>query len=178
MAAGKEKGRKLIGEKAAAAGMPRRSFLGRLWLLLGLAALAETAWLVAAFLRPRKTESDGTAAAAIVTAGRLDDFEPGTVTAFPAGRFYLARLDDGGFLALSRTCTHLGCTVPWVEEEKKFVCPCHASAFDIRGEVVNPPAPRALDTYPVRIEGDVVRVDTGRAVPRRRFDISQVTHPR
>ena len=59
------------------------------------------------------------------------------------------RLDDGGLLALSCKCTHLGCTVPWVEKEKKFLCPCHASAFDITGNVINSPAARALDTFPV-----------------------------
>ena len=41
-------------------------------------------------------------------------------------------LEDGGFLALHRQCTHLGCTVPWVPARQAFVCPCHASAFDIR----------------------------------------------
>jgi len=178
MAAKKNKPEKRGSAAQASAELPRRSFLKRLWLLLGLAVLAETIWLVAAFLRPRRPRTEDASASGIVIAGKLADFENGTVTAFPAGRFYLARLDDGGFLALSRVCTHLGCTVPWVEEEKKFVCPCHASAFDIRGEVVNPPAPRALDTYRVRIEGDVVKVDTGRAVPRRKFDVSQVVHPR
>ena len=158
--------------------LPRRSFLRKLWILLGLAALAETVWLAAAFLRPGRKIRALEMAAATVVAGRVGDFEPGSVTAFQQGRFYLARLDDGGFLALSRTCTHLGCTVPWVEEEKKFICPCHASAFDIRGEVVSPPAPRALDTFPVRIEGEVVKVDAGEAVPRKRFETSQVVYRR
>ena len=88
---------------------------------------------------------------------------PHSVTAFVRGRFYLARLADGGFLALSRKCTHLGCTVPWVATENKFVCPCHASAFDITGNVISPPAPRALDIYAVMIENDIVKVDTSRA---------------
>ena len=47
----------------------------------------------------------------------------GTVSAFPAGQFYLVRLKDGGFLALHRECTHLGCTVPWVAERARFACP-------------------------------------------------------
>ena len=33
----------------------------------------------------------------------VENFAPGSVTAFVSGRFYLARLEDGGFLALSRT---------------------------------------------------------------------------
>lgn len=169
--------KKMVKEEKYAPEAPRRSFLRRLWIILGLAALGEAIWLTAAFLRPRGSDTGNDAAAGMIVAGRAADFEPGSVTAFPAGRFYLARLEDGGFLALSRTCTHLGCTVPWVEEERNFICPCHASAFDIRGEVVSPPAPRALDTFPVRIEGDVVKVDTGELRRRKRFSPSQVEFP-
>ena len=62
----------------------------------------------------------------------VESFEPGTVNAFVRGKFYLARLEDGGFLALHRKCTHLGCTVPWSKDQRKFVCPCHASSYDMR----------------------------------------------
>ena len=98
------------------------------------------------------------------------------MTAFPAGKFYLVRLEDGGFIALYRECTHLGCTVPWIDDEGRFVCPCHASAYDIRGNVLNPPAPRALDLFPVRIENGIVKVDTRRAVKRQAFEAAQVTY--
>ena len=110
----------------------RRGFLGKIWLALGGVALVEYAWLAFEFLRPPR---ESTAALPIVNAGPQDAFDPGSVTAFPEGKYYLVRLEDGGFLALSRTCTHLGCTVPWVEEEGRFLCPCHASAFDLRGVV-------------------------------------------
>jgi cytochrome b6-f complex iron-sulfur subunit len=154
----------------------RRSFLGRLWLWLGGVALFEGLWIVGAVLRPRLrrvTETDD----AVMVAGPVERFDPGSVTAFPGGRFYLSRLDDGGFLALSRKCTHLGCTVPWMGEVDRFVCPCHASSFDIRGEVLSPPAPRALDLHPVRIENGVVKVDTSKTVTRRTFAPSQVVRP-
>jgi cytochrome b6-f complex iron-sulfur subunit len=150
----------------------RRSFLLRLWMILGLVALAEFVWVAVTFLRPKKQTA--AKAAEIITAGPVDDFQPGSVTAFPRGKFYLARLEDGGFLALSRECTHLGCTVPWVAEENRFVCPCHASIFDIRGVVVSPPAPRPLDTYPVTIENNVVKVDVSEAVERKMFRQGQV----
>ena len=151
----------------------RRRFLAVLAGALGLVALAEIAWIVLAFMRPRERRRG---AVRMVVAGPVERFAPGSVTAFPEGRFYLARLEDGGFLALERTCTHLGCAVPWVASQKRFVCPCHASAFDIRGEVVSPPAPRALDTYVVRIEGDVVKVDLDTLRQRKRFDAAQVVH--
>jgi len=157
---------------------PRRSALRKLWQVLGFVVLAEALWLVASFLRPRREQSDKKGEAQVLVAGRVGDFLPGTVTAFPRGRFYLARLEDGGFLALSRTCTHLGCTVPWVEEEKRFVCPCHASAFDITGRVINSPAPRALDIYPIIIENKIIKVDTGTPIKRSSFRVDQVTYPK
>lgn len=151
----------------------RRSFLARLWLFLGLVALAELIWVGVSFLRPKKRKEIAEAEN-IIVAGPVDRFEPGSVTAFPRGRFYLARLENGGFLALSRECTHLGCTVPWMEEENRFVCPCHASVFDIRGVVISPPAPRPLDIYPVTIENNVVKVDVSEAIERKSFEVGQV----
>ena len=87
----------------------------------------------------------------------------------PQGQFYLARLADGGFLALSRRCTHLGCSIPWDEEKRRFVCPCHGSIFNLAGEVLTGPAPRPLDTFPVRIENGIVKVDVTMAQKRDRF---------
>jgi len=151
----------------------RRSFLSRLWLGLGGLAVVEYAWLTVEFLKPRSSLSE---AAGVLVAGPAEQFEPGSVTAFPAGRFYLARLSDGGFLAVSRECTHLGCTVPWMADERRFVCPCHSSAYDIRGDVVRPPAPRPLDLHPVRIENGVVKVDVSQTLRRSHFEASQVVY--
>jgi len=154
----------------------RRGFLTKLWFVLGFVALAEFFVVAFAFFRPGKrrarNENDGT----VITAGAVNSFTPESVTAFVRGRFYLTRLADGGFLALSRKCTHLGCTVPWVEQEKRFACPCHASAFDITGSVISPPAPRALDNYAIIIENDIVKVDTGQPIKRSEFKAEQVVY--
>ncbi len=156
----------------------RRSFLTRLWLVLGTIAFAELIAIVIAFFRPRKPGTTAAEQDAIIVAGAVDNFEPGTVSAFVRGKFYLARLEDGGFLAMSRSCTHLSCTVPWVSRENKFICPCHSSEFDIRGEVTKPPAPRALDLYQIEIENKVVKVDTGKLRKRSEFAADQVTYPK
>jgi cytochrome b6-f complex iron-sulfur subunit len=148
-------------------GSSRRGFLGRVWLLLGGVALLEALWVVAEFLKPRRGRQVTDDNQAIFVAGPIERFPPGTVTAFPQGRFYLARLESGGFLALNRECTHLGCTVPWVADEGRFVCPCHGSAFDIAGDVLSPPAPRPLDVFPVRIENNIVKVKLGEPVRRQ-----------
>jgi cytochrome b6-f complex iron-sulfur subunit len=158
-------------------GRSRRSFLRKLWVGLGILAGAEFVGVVFAFLRPRKPPVRETDFGGIIEAGPIDDFEPDSVTAFIRGQFYLSRLKDGGFLALSRKCTHLGCTVPWDSEGNIFPCPCHSSAFDRTGEVISPPAPRALDLHPVDIENGIVRVDTGKKIKRKSFKISQVVRP-
>ena len=156
----------------------RRSFLNLLWLVLGGVALAEFVAVAFAFLRPRKSKAVGENADTIVTAGAVERFRSNTVTAFVRGKFYLARLEDGGFLALSRTCTHLGCSVPWVEKEMKFACPCHGSVFGINGNVINAPAPRALDIYPITIENQIIKVDTRKPIKRSTFRVEQVTYPK
>jgi len=159
-------------------GHSRRNFLNKLWIVLGFVALAEFIAVAVAFLRPGKLKALQDRNDAVINGGPINKFSPNSVTAFVRGRFYLARLEDGGFLALSRTCTHLGCTLPWVEKEKKFVCPCHASAFDITGNVINAPAPRALDIYAVNIENDLVKVDTAKRTKRSEFKTEQVVYPK
>lgn len=151
----------------------RRDFLKIAWAGLGVLVAAEAGAMAVAFSLPRIAEGQF---GSIVTAGLVDDFPPNTVTPFNQGRFYLSRLEDGGFLALYRKCTHLGCTVPWEQSQHQFVCPCHASAFDAKGDVLNPPAPRAMDLFPVLIEAGTVKVDTGTVIQRDKFDVSQVAY--
>lgn len=63
--------------------------------------------------------------------------------------------DDGrNYVAMSNTCTHLGCRVRWIADQQQFFCPCHNAAFDKDGEVVNGPPPRPLDRYDVKVEDD------------------------
>ena len=165
-------------EKKSEAEPNRRSFLNILWIILGGVALAEFVAVTFAFLQPRKSKALREKSATIIIAGAVEKFSPDSVTAFVRGKFYLARLKDGGFLALSRTCTHLGCTVPWVEKEMKFACPCHGSTFDITGNVIDAPAPRALDIYPITIEDNIIKVDTRRPIKRSTFHVDDVTYPK
>jgi cytochrome b6-f complex iron-sulfur subunit len=157
--------------------LTRRDLFRRLGLGLGGLAILQLAWIVGDLLAPRRKRARTNRQTAVFTAGPVDGFARGSVTAFPQGRFYLVRLTDGGFLALDRACTHLGCTVPWLEGEQRFACPCHASAFDITGEVLGPPATRPLDLLPVRIENQTVKVELGRTIRRTRFEPAQVALP-
>jgi len=164
-------------EKDAGSATSRRSFFATIWLGLVVVAMAEFVWLVISFLRPRRPKAEESGSDSLIETGSVDSFELGTVTAFTRGRFYLVRLEDGGFLALSCECTHLGCTVPWVSEEGRFVCPCHSSTFDIAGNVISAPAPRGLDFFKVSIENNIVKVDTSKAIRRAEFREKQIVYP-
>ena len=151
----------------------RRKFLSRLLAGLGVVAGLQAAWIaVSTFGSRRRPVSEGHAG--VIDVGPVGRFARGTVTPFPEADFYLARLEDGGFLALHRKCTHLGCSVPWRADEARFACPCHASAFDIRGAVLESPAPRPLDLLAVAIEDGVVFVDTTQRIRRSSFEPGQV----
>ena len=154
----------------------RRTLLKLIWLALGMAAIIEFAVMVVLYLKPRKKKGREAAFDDVITTGHKDDFKKGSVTAFRRGQFYLVRFDDGGFMALSRKCTHLGCSVPWVESEKRFICPCHSSVFNIKGEVLQSPAPRPLDMFSVFIENNIVKVDTKKRIKRDRFSKNQVVY--
>ncbi|MBL8133121.1 MAG: Rieske 2Fe-2S domain-containing protein [Anaerolineae bacterium] len=143
----------------------RRDFLKIAWGAAGALALIETGGVALSFFSPRVAEGEF---GGMIEAGAVDSFPIGSVTPFTQGRFYLVRLPDGGFLALYRKCTHLGCAVPWNPAEGRFVCPCHASAFEMDGEVINPPAPRPLDRFAVTISAGVVLVDTSAPIQRDR----------
>ena len=144
----------------------RRGFFSMAWKGLGILAALESAGMISAYIFSGKNKHT-VAPKALLETGPMESFLPGSVSAFMGGRFYLARLQDGGFIALSLRCTHLGCSISWEENRKRFICPCHSSAFDISGEVLNPPAVRALDYYPVLIENGMVKVDIGILSPSR-----------
>jgi cytochrome b6-f complex iron-sulfur subunit len=154
-------------------GSSRRDFIKLTWGALGAIAAVEVGAVALGFSLPRTAEGEF---GSVFLCGAVDDFPPGSVTPFNLGRFFLVRLPDGGFLALYRKCTHLGCSVPWDQTVEQFVCPCHASAFDMTGDVLNPPAPRPLDLFALSIEGNQVFVNTSEVVERDHFSESQVRY--
>lgn len=70
-----------------------------------------------------------------------------------SGDIVIIRTSQSNFAALSRICTHQGCTVSYNSSAKKMICPCHGAQFSTSGSVLQGPATRALTTYPVTING-------------------------
>ena len=162
-------------ESAPAEQISRRDFFNLAWKGLGILAGLEALGMITAYFFSGKNKNTY-APKRLLEAGPVDSFGLNTVSAFMGGRFYLARQRDGGFIALSLRCTHLGCAVSWEDSRKRFICPCHSSAFDISGDVLNPPAARALDYYPVLIENGVVKVDIGTLKERNTFRRDQLIY--
>lgn len=58
----------------------------------------------------------------------------------------LVRSHDGQYLAYSRKCAHLGCSVDFDPQRRCLKCPCHQGVYDSRtGYVMYGPPPRPLD---------------------------------
>ena len=160
----------LNGTTTTHTGLTRTQFLGFAWTSSLALLTAQTAIGLLNFLKP----VSGSGFGGLVYAGKIEEFAINSVNRVLAGRFFLTRTPEG-VIALWQKCTHLGCAVPWVEEEGRFHCPCHGSLFNQVGEVIGGPAPRPLDTFPITIKSGEVWVDTGKPVERNKFDPSQIT---
>ncbi len=98
---------------------------------------------------------------------KVSEIKMGEVITVRDGKFYLTRSEDG-LMALYWKCVHLGCTVPWNEAARKFMCPCHGSVYDITGQNLAGPAPRPLDYMEIQIQedGETIIVNTGKITQR------------
>jgi 3-phenylpropionate/trans-cinnamate dioxygenase ferredoxin subunit len=67
---------------------------------------------------------------------------------------------DGQFFAIDDLCTHDGGSLDQGELDGDVIeCPRHGARFDVRtGRVLALPAVKALNTYPVEVAGNEIRV--------------------
>lgn len=148
----------------------RRSFFKR---VIGVIALLELVYVFYEFTGRKKILKKSKN---LFSAGNISLFEKGNIYPFSSGHFYLSCLNDGGFLAISAKCTHLGCMVQRDEKTNGYECPCHSSKFNEYGEVIAPPATRALDVYPVLLKNGELLVDISHPVKRKKFSKEQITY--
>jgi len=65
----------------------------------------------------------------------------------------VTRLTTASVVAVSRQCTHQGCTIALPSASgATLVCPCHGSQFTVQGAVVLGPATSALKTFAASID--------------------------
>ena len=73
----------------------------------------------------------------------------------------LVRTPAGDLRAFSAVCTHLNCTVQYRADLSHIWCACHNGHFDLNGQNVAGPPPRALDAYAVNVRGAQIVVSKG-----------------
>ena len=65
---------------------------------------------------------------------------------------------DNQITAFGPQCTHLGCAYHFEDGKNQFLCPCHTSLFGLDGKVLAGPAPRPLDRYETKLNGNQLLV--------------------
>lgn len=69
----------------------------------------------------------------------------------------LIRTTEGQYLAYSRKCAHLGCSIDYDKTQRCLTCPCHRGIYDARtGYVMLGPPPRPLDQIVLQMRGGEV----------------------
>ena len=67
----------------------------------------------------------------------------------------LFKSKDEKVYALSRICTHEGCSVNFDLAQNKLICPCHGATYEtVEGNVISGPTQRNLKKINVKIDGD------------------------
>ena len=67
----------------------------------------------------------------------------------------LFKTKDEKIYALTRLCTHEGCSVDFDLAQNKLICPCHGATYEAPdGNVISGPTQRNLKKINVKVDGD------------------------
>jgi cytochrome b6-f complex iron-sulfur subunit len=130
-------------------------------LAIGWAALAGTILhslgMLQAFMIPKLTKEKSP----VFRAGKLANYpEPGVYMDYKASQgVWIVHLNEGKLVALSTTCTHLGCIPNYMASDSKFKCPCHGSGFTMEGINFEGPAPRPLERLSITLDGEALVIN-------------------
>jgi cytochrome b6-f complex iron-sulfur subunit len=159
---------------ASAAKMTRRQFSTTLAIAWGAmaATFATAGAALQSFMVPKVTKEPPS----VFRAGTVADYaEPGVYEQFKGKQgVWIVHQANGELVAISTTCTHLGCIPNWLQSDQKFKCPCHGSGFYVSGVNFEGPAPRPLERYKIAIEGEYIVVDKSK---KFRQELGQWTLP-
>lgn len=126
----------------------RRTFCNRA--LLTSAGVMISATAVSSQKNPQQTQQQALLVYPPVKIDGAERVMPGSYLYFSYPKAgdaaVLVRTTDGQYLAYSRKCAHLGCSVDFDEAHRCLTCPCHRGVYDSRtGYVMYGPPPRPLD---------------------------------
>ena len=147
-------------ERSDATGEPLERRRAVQWLIRGFLSLwgLGAAAVGAAFLKapsPERRPEEG-----VVRCGSLSSLPVGDTRFVPHGTtpLFVVRSSSTEIGAVSAICTHLRCIIKWSRDTRRFVCPCHAGAFDADGNVLFGPPKSALRQYPAEVRADEIIV--------------------
>src|SRR5262245_57824594 len=131
--------------------------LSRRAVLSGAAAVGAAAALAACGGGSNSTTQSGSDAATSAEVNAADvPVGGGTIVSNPA--VVITQPSQGTFKAFSAVCTHQGCLVSRVENDR-IICPCHGSTFSTAdGSVITGPATQALASRTVSVSGDKLTI--------------------
>ena len=117
----------------------------------------------------------------VIDCGPASAYDVGEVKLFREANFYLVRL-EGGFLALTRWCSHMNGLLVYQREHWRFWCAMHTATYDRRG---NPtcssnhfPDLAALRLHPVSFDDNGhVLVESDTLIERKTFHRDQLAIP-
>jgi Rieske Fe-S protein len=137
----------------------RRSFFNRLFqTVMGLWGVAFITVVFSYIKAPRDSKG---IEEKIKRVGPLSELPIGAARFIADERqpFWVIRTSSEELVALSATCTHLRCILQWDKDSGRLVCPCHAGAFDLNGNVVAGQTPRPLQSLKVDTRGGIIYVN-------------------
>ena len=146
---------------AAPQGLSRRALGQGLFAAAAAMYTAALAWPIFRYLKSGTTGADEGPQVNEVNLGAEKDYLPGSGKLFLFGSkpALILRRKDGHFVALFATCTHLGCTVKFAQDQDRITCACHGGVYDPdTGRNIGGPPPAPLKPLVVSTDGGAVVV--------------------
>ena len=100
---------------------------------------------------PKSVDLDVTTVPALAT-----ENSAAAIAVSSAATIFVTRTTGDNYFALSRSCTHRGCTVR--TSVPTLNCPCHGSKFNLDGTVAHGPATRPLQSWTVTKTGNILTI--------------------
>jgi len=106
------------------------------------------------------TESNTATTNVITTINELAVGQSLEFTSVAGTSAILFRSSENKVYALSRICTHEGCSVDFDMNQNRLICPCHGANYDVSdGSVISGPTTKSLAKIKVEIQGqDIVEL--------------------
>lgn len=131
----------------------RRAFLDTVLAVGFVSTAAAIIYPVSRFLVPPAAGEPATTSVVAAKAAALKA-NSGLIFQFGNRPGIAVRTAEGEVRAFNAVCTHLECTVQYRQDISQIWCACHNGLYDLGGNVVSGPPPRALEKFVVNLRGE------------------------